>query len=431
MPHQLLTPRVVDTLKAAPGAQRTNFFDTHADAPPGFCLRVSASRRVFYLVATDPTTKGRAWVKIGDARQVGLDAARRAAKVKAGELARGLNPNDQARAGREARRMARRAKVIGAGAPTVAQLVKRYIAARRLSPVTEREYHRTLRVDIEPHPIGSRKAADLIRGDVREYLAVIERRAPVVRDHALSLLRAAYQWGQVEERAPGVALVERDPTIGLEFVANRRKRSGHLTDEQIPIVWSSIEKRGVIRASYVRLLILLGLRRGEAHVAKWADVDFEHAVWRVPTAVRKVRVDRKDDTPDLEIPLAPLAVSVLRELQAETGKSGRLFHFSVGEIGQDLKDVSGLRDVMIHDLRRTLSEGLERLGAPPHVVSMALGHAGTKGATASDLHYILSKRPGEYRTWLERWANHVQGLLAGEARGKVLTHPSAGPHMSQ
>src|SRR5258708_22726826 len=103
MPHQLLTPRLVDTLKVAAGAQRTNYFDTHNDAPPGFCLRVSDSRRVFYLVATDPATKARVWMKVGDARQIALDAARRAAKVKAGDLARGVNPNAQARAAPDAR----------------------------------------------------------------------------------------------------------------------------------------------------------------------------------------------------------------------------------------------------------------------------------------------------------------------------------------
>ncbi len=56
------------------------------------------------------------------------------------------------------------------------------------------------------------------------------------------------------------------------------------------------------------------------------------------------------------------------------------------------------------------SGGRDRL--PPYSLSMALGHAGTKGAAASDVHYVLSKRPGEYRLWLERWAGHVEGGVA-------------------
>ena len=70
--------------------------------------------------------------------------------------------------------------------------------------------------------------------------------------------------------------------------------------------------------------------------------------------------------------------------------------------------------------------GLERLGAPPYIVSMALGHSGTKGAAASDVHYVLSKRPGEYRLWLERWAGHVEGLVGEVATDKVVEFP-AGP----
>ena len=43
-----------------------------------------------------------------------------------------------------------------------------------------------------------------------------------------------------------------------------------------------------------------------------------------------------------------------------------------------------------------------------------------RGAAASDLHYILSKRPDEYRLWLERWALHVERLVTGRRSGNVV-----------
>ncbi len=75
-----------------------------------------------------------------------------------------------------------------------------------------------------------------------------------------------------------------------------------------------------------------------------------------------------------------------------------------------------MSDVTIHDLRRSVARGLERLGAPPHVISLALGHARTRGATSSDHHYIGNARPDEVRLWLARWSAHIQSLLGeGEA----------------
>jgi len=55
---------------------------------------------------------------------------------------------------------------------------------------------------------------------------------------------------------------------------------------------------------------------------------------------------------------------------------------------------------------------------------MALGHSGTKGAAASDVHYVLSKRPGEYRLWLERWAGHVERLVGEAATEKLVKFPA-------
>jgi len=55
---------------------------------------------------------------------------------------------------------------------------------------------------------------------------------------------------------------------------------------------------------------------------------------------------------------------------------------------------------------------------------MTLGHSGTKGAAAWDVHYVLSKRPGEYRLWLERWAGHVEGLVGEVVAQQVVESPA-------
>ena len=73
----------------------------------------------------------------------------------------------------------------------------------------------------------------------------------------------------------------------------------------------------------------------------------------------------------------------------------------------------------VHDLRRSFSTGLNRLGVAPHVVEACLNHVtGSQGRVASvynKYHYLPEKTAA-----LERWADHVAGLVEGRA-AKVLT----------
>jgi integrase len=126
--------------------------------------------------------------------------------------------------------------------------------------------------------------------------------------------------------------------------------------------------------------------------------------------------------------LSPLAVELLKALREVTAEASgapprwrewvfRAQGFSIGVIGTEAKRVSGLADVSIHDLRRSTASGLQRIGAPPHIISTVLGHAREAGATATDAAYTHDRRVDEHRLWLERWARHVEGLIArAEAR---------------
>jgi integrase len=181
--------------------------------------------------------------------------------------------------------------------------------------------------------------------------------------------------------------------------------------------------------AFLRLILLLGLRRGEAYAARWDRVDLENRVWTVPSLDRKLRKRTKALVPDLEVPLSELAVAELRQLQQATRRQrGRMFTLSIGRVGPDMKKATALGDVTVHDLRRSCSMGIERLGAPPHILALVLGHTRVPGAIASDLHYTLQRRPTEVREWLERWADHVGGLLAAaesHRTGRVLVFNSA------
>ena len=361
-------------------------------------------RRSFYFVATVPETKKKAWTRLGDADSLTLDDARRASRERAGRIARGENPNAAAR---EARRAEKRA----ANRPTVATLVSQYIHERtpHISAATLGNYQRLLDAEISPSALGRRLADDVIRSEVRDFL---RPQSPYVGSHLLALIRAAYRWGEKEEIAAGMTLVNRNPTSGIEDPSPRVRRQRHLSDEEIPQFSSGVETMRSAEKAFLRLILLLGLRRGEAYAARWDRVDFENRLWTVPSLDRKLRKKAKAMVPDLEVPLSELALAELHQLQQATRRQrGRMFTLSIGRVGPDMKKATALGDVTVHDLRCSCSMGIERLGAPPHIVGLVLGHTRVPGAIASDLHYTLQRRPTEVREWLERWADHVGSLV--------------------
>src|SRR5437867_3234073 len=176
MPHVSLTSRTVATLQVPSGKERVIYFDTHRDAPRGFALRLTAKgARSYYLLLTIKGTKSRVWVHIGDAEALSLDDARRAATAKAGDIARDINPNEQARETARLAKAERLRKEQEAPAPTGAELVRRYRETRlgALSPVTAAEYERLLRVEVEPSRFGQMKLRDVVRADVRDFLSSV------------------------------------------------------------------------------------------------------------------------------------------------------------------------------------------------------------------------------------------------------------------
>lgn len=418
MPYRRLTPRLVDTLQSEPGKTQTVWFDTDRKAPVGFALRTFASGvRTFYVLATDITTKQRVWVRLGEARGAGLAQARKTAFNIAGRVATGANPNvaakeakakkleDQAHARRESNE------------PLVHEVVSRYVDDRepRLSPVTAREYRRMIERTIKPSAFGQMKARMVVRSDARSFLEKLAKKASGSADYMLSLLRAAWKWARVEELEPGVPLVDqdRDPLFGLKPYKASRVRTRFLSDAEIVTFWKGVGQLKACWSHFVRFILLTGLRRGECYAARWGWVDWDAAVMHVPAEVRKGREGRREP---LDVPLSPLAIKLLRELEPITGDRPRIFvgqGISSGTVGNVAKAVTGIADVTIHDLRRTCASGLQRIGAPAWVISQALGHVREAGSMPSDVAYVHGGRPGEVKVWMSRWSDHVE-LLLGE-----------------
>lgn len=426
MPSEVLTDAKLARLTVESGAKRLVVFDQHQDAPRGFCVRVTPSgERAFYFVKRALGRK--VWVRIGDAGALSLSAARKAAHVRAGELAKGIDPNAATRQAYVEARAERALAKREAQALTVAELVRAYIETRTLAPRTAREYLRTIEHDIAPSALGRHKAADVVQADVRAFTRALAKRGKHQADRALLLVRYAFHWGAREDVSPGVKHVTNDPTSGVDRLTLQADRERRRTlvnikaaDDreafgEVRTFWLGTEAMRPVPRAFVRVLLLLGLRRGEAGAAAWGDIELkgDSPTWHVPADRRKVRVTRRDaDRDSLDVPLAPLAVKILAGIRPKAPASSLAVfpQLHAGSVAVSMWHHTGIRDIRLHDLRRSCATAILRLGGPPHILTDVLGHR-QRGTADSDAVYLQGRRVAEYREWLLRWADALEGLL--------------------
>lgn len=152
-----------------------------------------------------------------------------------------------------------------------------------------------------------------------------------------------------------------------------------------------------------RLLLLTGARRDEASNARWGQFDLEQGTWTIPGEVRKdTRAQgkrRQRPKAAMQVPLSRQALELMEEARAAELSRRQLEGMGAAIAPDDLVFVgqkggkldnwdrwlkanakkSGISGWSAHALRRTTATLAGDLGAPPHVVSVILGHANLGG----------------------------------------------------
>jgi integrase len=153
------------------------------------------------------------------------------------------------------------------------------------------------------------------------------------------------------------------------------------------------------------LVLLTGVRPGEACSARWAAVDLKAGTWKLTAEETKGKVART-------VYLSPAAVEHLTRWKRALGRgrhryvfpteSGKSGFFNNRRFSQTVAD-SGV-EWRPHDLRRTVTTRLQALGCPDEVGKRILGHAQEAGAFG---HYAHHTYEAEQREWLAKLAAEV------------------------
>ena len=160
----------------------------------------------------------------------------------------------------------------------------------------------------------------------------------------------------------------------------------------------------------IKLLLALGVRKGELMGAKWSEFDLDGAtdlgpVWRLPAKRTKTAAP-------LSIPLAPAVVgwlNALREVacgsefvlpKRRRDRRQRALHVGIDTLNAALAGVDhGLDEFTIHDLRRTMRTHLSSLGIRSEVAERCLNHKlpGLQGVY--NTHDYFAERKAALETW--------------------------------
>jgi integrase len=391
-----LSDRFVETV-AWPASGRDVYIDERS---PGLELRVSVEGGKSWSIRYRPKGGERQRETYGRYPGVTLAAARERAKDIAAAAAKGINLPAQEKRQREAERQA-------ANRPqTLGDLLDEYV--EKHCKVTQRSWlmvERMFNSHVKP-AIGKTPLGDLRRADVVELLDDLQNgkgfRAQVNR--VRTQIVAALNWAVERE------YLDANPAAAVKRRKLEASRDRVLTDDELRAIWHAADRLTVPARAFVRALILTGQRRDEVRAMRWAEVDFDRAVWLLPG-------NRNKSKRDHEVPLSPATVELLNGLRRGSKKDpvftadGTRPYTGHQPAKVVLDRASGTAGWTYHDVRRTVATGMAALHLPQDTIERILNHARpTLVATYNRHHHLDQKRAA-----LEAWAQRV-AFIVGESR---------------
>lgn len=258
----------------------------------------------------------------------------------------------------------------------------------------------------------------IARQDVLSVLETIWTDKPEtarrVRQRVRAVLRWSMSYGWIEFNVAGECL---DGALVPQRKVRRHFRA--LPYSQVPGALATIDATRASAASKqcFRFLVLAASRSGEARGARWAEIDWDARVWRIPGERMKAGVEHR-------VPLSDAAMGVLAEARALADDSGLVFP-SRWNPGKPLSDMtlmkllrgSGLADrTTVHGFRSSFRDWAAETGKPRELAEAALAHVvgGVEGA------YFRSDLIEQRRGLMQSWADFLSGRTA-----QVIQFPQA------
>lgn len=248
---------------------------------------------------------------------------------------------------------------------------------------------------------------NMSRGVIIELLEEIayERESPYQSNRIRAILSSIFSFGVQRE------LAEYNPVKTIKPLGKEQKRDRVLTKKEIKKLWLQFTALKEPTSSVFRLLLLLGQRKGETCQMKWEQLNGD--VWTIPKG--QTKADRKH-----YVPLPPMALDIINSLKNdseyvfESPKYKGEPVYSIHSSFYAATDRAKLKDVRIHDLRRTAATCMAELGAERTILGKVLNHKGLAGDNQVTARYDRYSYMDEKRKILNRWSHKLQQIVEGK-----------------
>ena len=357
---------------------------------PGLALRVSYGGRKAWSFVYRHAGKVRRF-QLGTYPALSLSEAREAWRAARQQVERGADPSETQR--RDASAMFE--SVMAEWLARDQGKNRSLAATTRLLNADVLPYWRRLRID----EIGKRDVLEVID-------RVTDRGSPVMARQLHVVLHRLFRW------SVGRGIIEANPLTDLDLPENNPPRKRFLTDAELALVMRAAGELGGYGA-VVKLLALTGCRRQEIADLTWDEINGDG-----------IRLDgnRRKNAEPLTVKLSAPARAIIEALPRSSdrvfsgSRRAALGHWArlKGQLDAKVAELNNgpLPHWNLHDLRRTLAVGLQKLGIGLQVVERVLGHGSRAGSRSGVVGiyqaYRYDKEAGDA---LAVWGQHVMRLL--------------------
>lgn len=270
---------------------------------------------------------------------------------------------------------------------------------------------RSIRLHLKP-VLGNKPLPTITRPDVVEVFDRMPDEQAANRRNVFAVLRRLFKW------AISRGDILHSPMEGMETPPPVKPRDRWLTDSELRMVWQFAPQTHRCFGPIVRMLMVTGQRREEVAGLHWDELNRTEREWRLPSH------RTKNGEPN-SIPLNDLAVAELDAVAKgdKWPRQGRVFPtssgagftgFAKGKLKLD-QLISGsehgaIAPWRLHDLRRTLATGFQRLGVRFEVTEAVLNHVGGSRAGVAGIYQRHDWR-AEKRDALNLWSDHLSAAF--------------------
>lgn len=322
----------------------------------------------------------------------------------------------------------------------VERYLKEYASKRRNYPEKARLLGLNLKSEVNAQrAVGlweEKRIQDITRRDIREHLEQLAQTAPIGANRTFAELRKFFNWTVGKDILAASPMTDLQPPSEENNSRNRvlirRKEVPGSSDNELRWLWQACEAydgaagRGPF-GPLLQLLILTGQRRTEVSGMTWGEIDMDAAEWVIPAA------RSKNGEPHV-VPLSEPAMAVLKALPRIKGRAGYIFTTNGDNpvsgfsrmkkrIDMLMAETAGeveIPDWTLHDIRRTVAAGMQRIGVKMEVTEKVLNHKSGSFRGIAGI-YQVHDYADEKRAALDAWGNFVADLVEDRGKNNVVS----------